>query len=96
MTKLHEEFLRGSASQILEVFEARDAVKGEITLLIGKASRNEAPEDDGTPIKEAVAARMREGLTRMDAIKTVARSRGLSKREVYSLLVKQSATAETS
>jgi 16S rRNA (cytidine1402-2'-O)-methyltransferase len=87
MTKLHEEFLRGPARQILEVLEARDAVKGEITLLIGKPSRNEVSGDDGTPLEEAVAARMREGLTRMDAIKTVARNRGLSKREVYRQLL---------
>jgi 16S rRNA (cytidine1402-2'-O)-methyltransferase len=83
MTKLHEEFLRGPARQILGILEAREGVKGEITVLIGKASRNEAAADDGTTIPEAVAARIREGLTRMDAIKTVARSRGLSKREVY-------------
>ncbi len=89
MTKLHEEFLRGTARQVLEILKARDAVKGEITLLIGKPSRNEAPEGDETPIEEAVAACIREGLTRMDAIKTVARNRGLSKREVYSLLLKQ-------
>ncbi len=61
MTKLHEEFLRGSARQILEILAARDSVKGEITLLIAKASRSEAAEDDaGTPIEEAVAARMYE------------------------------------
>jgi 16S rRNA (cytidine1402-2'-O)-methyltransferase len=87
MTKLHEEFLRGPARQILEILKTRDAVKGEITLLIGKVSRNATPQDDGTPIEEAVAARIREGLTRMDAIKTVARSRGLSKREVYKQLL---------
>src|SRR3979411_1080245 len=37
VTKLHEEFLRGRAVEILETLKARDGVKGEITLLIGKA-----------------------------------------------------------
>src|ERR1700680_4728798 len=37
VTKLHEEFLRGRAGQVLEKLKSRDAVKGEITLLIGKA-----------------------------------------------------------
>src|SRR6202453_1730142 len=37
VTKLYEEFLRGRAGDILETLKARDAVKGEITLLIGKA-----------------------------------------------------------
>src|SRR5712691_6496820 len=83
LTKTHEEFLRGTAGQVLEILKARDAVKGEITLLIGKAGRHDAPADEGVPVDEAVAAVEREGLTRMDAIKAVARRRGLSKREVY-------------
>ena len=37
VTKLHEEFLRGRAGEVLEALRARDGVKGEITLLIGKA-----------------------------------------------------------
>jgi 16S rRNA (cytidine1402-2'-O)-methyltransferase len=82
LTKAHEEFLRGTARQILDILAARDAVKGEITLLIGKAPKNEAPLDQ-TPVEEAVAACVREGLTRMEAVKAVARRRGLSKREVY-------------
>lgn len=82
LTKAHEEFLRGTASEILEILKARAAVKGEITLLIGKA-RKEAQPPDQTSIAEAVATRMREGLPRMDAIKAVARLQGLSKREVY-------------
>jgi 16S rRNA (cytidine1402-2'-O)-methyltransferase len=82
LTKAHEEFLRGTARQILDILAARDAVKGEITLLIGKAPKNEA-QLDPTPVEEAVAACIREGLTRMDAVKAVARRRGLSKREVY-------------
>src|SRR5215470_18115493 len=37
VTKIHEEFLRGRASEVLETLKSREAVKGEITLLIGKA-----------------------------------------------------------
>ena len=83
LTKTHEEFLRGTAGQVLEILKARDSVKGEITLLIGKAGRHDAPADEAIPIDEAVASCERDGLTRMDAIKAVARRRGLSKREVY-------------
>jgi 16S rRNA (cytidine1402-2'-O)-methyltransferase len=80
LTKLHEEFLRGTAAEVRAQLAARDAVKGEITLLIGKA---EAPPPDSTPLDEAVAALVAAGVPRMDAIKQVARQRGLSKREVY-------------
>ena len=80
LTKLHEEFLRGTPGEIRAALESRPAVKGEITLLIGKAS-SAAPET--TPIDEAVALHIQSGMSRMDAIKEVARTRGLSKREVY-------------
>jgi 16S rRNA (cytidine1402-2'-O)-methyltransferase len=85
LTKTHEEFLRGTARQILDILGKRDTVKGEITLLIGKAGKSDAPPEDAS-IEEAVAACEREGLSRMDAIKAVARRYGLSKREVYNLV----------
>ena len=84
LTKLHEEFLRGTAAEIHAQLAARDAVKGEFTILIGKAT---APPPDETPVEEAVEALIREGAERMDAIKQVARRRGLSKREVYDRLL---------
>ena len=42
VTKMHEEFLRGRAGEVLETLKSRDGVKGEITLLIGKAEEDEA------------------------------------------------------
>jgi 16S rRNA (cytidine1402-2'-O)-methyltransferase len=80
VTKIHEQFLRGTAA---ELKLADIPLKGEFTLLIGKASA--PPPPDETPLQEAIAARMSAGLSRMDSIKAVARERGLSKREVYRL-----------
>ena len=60
-------------------------IKGEIVLLIGKAVE---PPADNTPLDTAVAALVREGVPRMDAIKRVAKRRGLSKREVYEQLLR--------
>jgi 16S rRNA (cytidine1402-2'-O)-methyltransferase len=83
LTKLHEEFLRGSAADLHATLSARPSVKGEITLLIGKAEHAEAADD--TPIEEAIRALEASGVPRMDAIKQVAKARGLSKREVYKM-----------
>jgi len=80
LTKIHEEFLRGPVGEVRATLESRSCVKGEITLLIGKA---EAQPADLVTIAEAVAACERTGMSRMDAIKEVARRRGLAKREVY-------------
>jgi 16S rRNA (cytidine1402-2'-O)-methyltransferase len=85
LTKIHEEFLRGTAGEVAETLAARETVKGEITLLVGRAA---APPPDESPLEEAVAECMRAGLGRMDAIKAVARRRGLPKREVYEHLEK--------
>lgn len=84
LTKLHEEFLRGTAREIHDDLQARDAIKGEFTILIGKAT---APPADDTPLDEAVDALERSGTPRMEAIKQIARRRGLSKRDVYAQLL---------
>jgi 16S rRNA (cytidine1402-2'-O)-methyltransferase len=83
MTKLHQEFLRGTAASLRETLGRRPPLKGEITLLVGWAA---APPSDATPLGEAVEAAQRTGLGRMEAVKAVARQRGLSKREVYRAL----------
>jgi 16S rRNA (cytidine1402-2'-O)-methyltransferase len=83
LTKLHEEFLRGTAAELLSTLTARPSVKGEITLLIGKAEHVESADD--TPIEEAIRELESSGVPRMDAIKQVAKARGLSKREVYKM-----------
>ncbi len=82
LTKVHEEFLRGSAKEIREQLAKRDAVKGEITLLIAKADESNEIEDPAAEVAKLEA----EGLNRMNAIKAVAKQTGLPKREVYRLV----------
>ena len=81
LTKIHEEFLRGTAADILATLSARDAIKGEITLVIGQAP---AVASNADPLDE-VAQLEAHGMSRMDAIKTAAKRLGLPKREVYRL-----------
>lgn len=79
LTKIHEEFLRGTAA---ELKRAHPQFKGEVTLLIGKALHHQVAAD-APPIPEAVEALVRGGMSRMDAMKAVAKDRGISKRDVY-------------
>jgi 16S rRNA (cytidine1402-2'-O)-methyltransferase len=88
VTKLHEEFLRGSASQLLETLKARDAVKGEITLLIGKAEENETHGATDAFVRPSIRQRMEqvmseEKIDEKAALKKVAKERGISKSEAY-------------
>jgi len=79
LTKIHEEFLRGSAAEIHAVLSARDSIKGEITLVIGRAASQTSNAD---PLDE-LAQLEAQGMARMDAIKLAAKRLGLPKREVY-------------
>jgi 16S rRNA (cytidine1402-2'-O)-methyltransferase len=83
LTKLHEEVLRGTAAGIRSALAARDVIRGEFVVMVAKA--NEPAQDDTRP-EEAVALLVGAGVDRMDAMKTVARERGLSKREIYKLV----------
>jgi 16S rRNA (cytidine1402-2'-O)-methyltransferase len=80
LTKIHEEFLRGTGLALNRNLMQRGTPKGEITVVIGKPL---GPPPDDRPVEEAVDAYVAEGLSRMDAIKAVARERGVSKREIY-------------
>ncbi|MGE5488201.1 MAG: 16S rRNA (cytidine(1402)-2'-O)-methyltransferase [bacterium] len=80
VTKLHEQFLRGTAAELLA---SHVPLKGEFTVMVGRSAGPAAAGEDDTPVSEAVEAKVRAGMTRMDAIKAVARERGLSKRDVY-------------
>ena len=84
VTKLHEEFLRGRASEVLTQLKSRDAVKGEITLLIGKS------EDRAEVAVRRASVRQRvdeiiaeEQLDEKAALKKAAKERGISKSEAY-------------
>lgn len=86
LTKLHEEFLRGTAAEIRQALASRPAIRGECTLVVEGARLSEAQTPTCDELREAVEHRRQQGFTRMEAIKAVARERGLSKREVYRLI----------
>jgi 16S rRNA (cytidine1402-2'-O)-methyltransferase len=85
VTKIHEEFLRGRAREILQQLKARGDVKGEITLLIAKAEEGTAPSATESV---SVAQRVREIMAKEKAdekaaLKQVAKERGIGKSEAY-------------
>jgi 16S rRNA (cytidine1402-2'-O)-methyltransferase len=85
VTKVHEEFLRGHASEVLETLGARGDVKGEITLLIGKM---EVAQQKASSPRVSVRRRVEqiiaeESLEEKAALKKVAKEMGMSKSEAY-------------
>jgi 16S rRNA (cytidine1402-2'-O)-methyltransferase len=83
VTKIHEEFLRGRASEILEILNARGDIKGEITLLIGKAEEGQQAAA-GVSVRQRVKQIMaEEKLDEKAALKKIAKEMGVSKSEAY-------------
>lgn len=84
VTKVHEEFLRGRADEVLETLKARGEIKGEITLLIGKTDATERQGPARESLQERVTKIMvEEKLDEKSALKKVAKERGISKSEAY-------------
>jgi 16S rRNA (cytidine1402-2'-O)-methyltransferase len=88
VTKLHEEFLRGRAGDVLETLQARDGVKGEITLLIGKAEESDARVGTDASVRPSIRQRIEQIMAEEQAdekaaLKKVAKERGISKSEAY-------------
>jgi 16S rRNA (cytidine1402-2'-O)-methyltransferase len=79
VSKIHEEFLRGHAGEVLETLKARGDIKGEITLLIGKM---EATEQKASPSRVSVRQRVEqimaeEKVDEKAALKKVAKEMGM-------------------
>ncbi len=84
VSKIHEEFLRGRAADVLEEIQRRGELKGEMTLLIGKTEEHPAAEASPVNIRQRVRELMAaENLNQMDALKLAAREFGISKSEAY-------------
>ncbi|HEY4679590.1 MAG TPA: 16S rRNA (cytidine(1402)-2'-O)-methyltransferase, partial [Candidatus Angelobacter sp.] len=80
LTKMHEEFIRGSAAEILQRVQEHE-LKGEMTLLIGKG---EAQRTTAKDIVQRLDEIMHEHkLDENAALKVLAKQQGISKSEAY-------------
>jgi 16S rRNA (cytidine1402-2'-O)-methyltransferase len=83
VTKIHEEFLRGSITEIRDHLK-KVPVKGELTVILGPGP---APAEKGGDVNsvQAEVERLRasEGLDERTALKVIARARGVSRSELY-------------
>lgn len=95
LTKLHEEFLRGTPSSIRADLAARDRVRGEFTLLVEAPARSAetAPEQNTHETLSVRIERMKaeEKIEEKEALKRLARQLGHSKSELYRELQRERA-----
>ena len=84
LTKIHEEFLRGTPASVRAELAGRVSLKGEITVLIGKQEESAAgTAADQAAAEQEVRALERQGMARVEAVKQVAKARGIPRRELY-------------
>jgi 16S rRNA (cytidine1402-2'-O)-methyltransferase len=98
LTKLHEEFLRGSVADIRRELASRDRVRGEITLLVQAPAelRPRVRCEASAKIADRVARLQTEaGIDEKEALKRLARELGQSKSELYRELQRERAQSQT-
>lgn len=94
LTKKYEEVIRGSGAEIIKILQSQDKKRGEMTLVIKGASDEEIKEAKrikykDVPITKQVEDLVSQGMDKMEAVKEVAKKRGMSKSEAYDKLLKE-------
>lgn len=87
LTKLHQEFLRGTAEEVLA--RLPEEVLGEITLVVeGAAPQEEAPADEAA-LRQALRVALTAGASVKDAAAAVAEVLGVPKKVAYQLALSE-------
>ena len=82
MTKLYEEAIRGSVSEVISVLSERDSVKGEVTVVL-EGSREGRKKISTEEAQKTLRAMKERGVALSDAVRAVCESSGASKNSVY-------------
>ncbi|SHE70666.1 16S rRNA (cytidine(1402)-2'-O)-methyltransferase [Clostridium fallax] len=87
LTKLHEEIVRGNLDEVLNHF-IENKPRGEFVLVISGKSLDEIEQEkkslwEDMTIEQHILKLIDTGISKKEAIKIVAKERGLSKSEVY-------------
>ena len=93
LTKKHEEAFRTTFSEALAFYEENEP-KGECVLVIEGADREEMRRAEQESfaelsLEEHMERYLSQGMSKKDAMKAVAADRGVSKREIYAMLLEE-------
>lgn len=92
LTKLHEEFLRGTVSQIRQALAARESLRGEMVLLLEAQPAAEKSGVSGATVTDRLRElEQSENLSEKDALKRIAKERGVSKSDIWRELQRERA-----
>ena len=83
LTKIHEEFLRGTVHEVQKTLAAREAIRGEMVLLFRPSTGSPTElsvHDIASQVRQLIE---KEGIDEKEALKRVAKARGIGKSEAY-------------
>jgi 16S rRNA (cytidine1402-2'-O)-methyltransferase len=92
LTKMHEEFHRGTVAEVRQDLASRDRVRGEMTLIVEAPAASVAAAATSEKLSERVARMQSEsGIDEKEALKRLARELNRSKSELYRELQRERA-----
>jgi 16S rRNA (cytidine1402-2'-O)-methyltransferase len=95
LTKIHEEFLRGTVQEVRSQLATRESIRGEMVLLIDAQPLSPGSASNATTLEARLAELEKsEGLNEKDALKRIARERGVSKSELWRELQRERARSK--
>ena len=92
LTKLHEEFARGTLSELVEKFLPNETPRGEMVLIIsGQAGDLPSPSttDPNVRLVERIEQLEGEGMDQKSALKQAAKELGMKRADAYRMMVNQ-------
>ena len=97
LTKLHEEVVADRLDRLAEQFQARDSIRGEVTVVVGPPEKPAPPAEGDLPdlgdhYREAL---QRTGDDRKQALRLLAQERGTRRREIYRALLNAGLMGDT-
>ncbi len=82
MTKLYEEVLRGSLSEVISILSERKTLKGEVTVVV-EGSRDGYNEASADAAQRTLRLLREKGFSLSEAVSLVSRAFGVSKNRIY-------------
>ncbi|MCY3826160.1 MAG: 16S rRNA (cytidine(1402)-2'-O)-methyltransferase [Candidatus Dadabacteria bacterium] len=82
MTKLYEEVIRGSVSEVISILSKKESIKGEVTIVLGGSGKGRG-EISTEEVQRTLRAMKESGTALSDAVRTVCESSGALKNSVY-------------
>ena len=90
LTKIHEEFIRNSVSEVLDIINSKDSIKGEYIILLD-LSNNKASDSEDVIIEKSIEEQYKfyenQGMEKKNIIKQIAKNKNVPKNEIYKLFI---------